>query len=331
MKAVTQQAAGAAKVYFLGSGELGVPALRALHESPEVDLLGVGTQPDRPGGRHRHLQSTALGAAADALGLHINKPVSVNTDEFINHLLKISPDILLVVSYGQILRAPLLNIPGCICMNVHASLLPLHRGASPVQAAILAGDKQTGVTFMQMDEGLDTGGIYTSVIHPLTGRETTQTLKTTLAELAGQHVVDVIRKVVSGRLEPVPQDDSRATYAKKMTKSQGEMNWRLAAGDLERQVRAFNPWPRAWFSIPARKRLKRIQVIAASVEVGNTDGHAPGEIVQADRYGWTIACGMDRLRILRVVPEGRPEMSSEEFLRGARIAAGDLLPTPASV
>ena len=292
--------------------------------------MGVGTQPDRPSGRRRHLHSTPLGVAADTLGLHLNKPASVNTDEFVNHLEKVSPDVLLVVSFGQILRSPLLTLPGCACLNVHASILPRHRGASPIQAAILAGDSQTGVTFMRMDEGLDTGDIYTCVQYPLTGTETTRTLEKALAELAGNHVVDVIRKVVSGRLKPVAQDESRATYAKKIKKSQGEVVWKLPASELECQVRAFNPWPHSWFYIPAKKGRKRIQITAASVEVGNDGAQVPGEVIQADQYGWTIACGADRLRILRVVPEGRPEMSSEEFLRGARLAVGDILPMPDS-
>ncbi|MDT8389668.1 MAG: methionyl-tRNA formyltransferase [Lentisphaeria bacterium] len=330
LKADNQQAGGPAKVYFLGSGELGIPALRAIHESPDVTLVGVGTQPDRPSGRHRHLHSTPLGAAAVALGLCPDKPVSVNAADFIARLSDMSPDVLLVVSYGQILRSPVLALPACGCVNVHASLLPRHRGASPIQAAILAGDTETGVTFMRMDEGLDTGGVYTRVTRPLDGTETTLTLEKDLAELAGEHIVGVIQSVVTGNMKPVPQDDSLATLAKKIKKSQGEIMWTRTAGKLECQVRAFTPWPHAWFYIPAKKGRKRIHIIAASVEAGNHGAHTPGEVVQADQHGWIIACGGDRLRILRVVPEGRPEMSAEEFLRGTRIAVGDILPMPDS-
>lgn len=327
MTSDTCRSGRAVRVYFLGSGRLGTPILGALYESPLVELVGIGTQPDRPSGRHRHLSPTPLGEAAELLGLRPNKPADINAEEFINHLAKLSPDLLVVVSFGQILRQSLLVIPAKGCLNVHASLLPSYRGASPIQAAILAGDEETGVSFMAMDPGLDTGPVYHQVRVPLEGSDTAASLEERLAEEASRHIVDVVADVCLKGLQPVPQDDSKATYARKIKKHQGLIDWRQQAAVLARQVRAFQPWPGSSLFVPGRNGLRRIQVTQASAVGSATHGFGPGEVVQADKHGWTIACGRGFLNVLRVVPEGRPEMAADDYLRGAaRVVPGLVLP-----
>lgn len=317
------------KVYFLGSGALGVPVMRALAASRDIELVGLGTQPDRPSGRHRHLHATPLAEAAGRDGLQVNKPASVNAPEFLNHLRKLSPDMVVVVAFGQLLKAPLLELPRHGCLNVHASLLPKYRGAAPIQAAILAGDQETGVSFMDMDAGLDTGPVYRVVRQPLSQTETTASLEESLAALAGEHIVEVVTGVAGGRMEAVAQDSNLATRAGKIRKSEGIVDWTRNAETLARQARAFHPWPGSFFFLPKGRRNLRVQIVEARAVATGSHGFVPGEVVQADKQGWTIACGQGFLHIFRVVPENRNEMSSEEFLRGARIAVGTVLPLSA--
>lgn len=311
------------RVYFLGSGAIATPVLAALHQSPEIELVGVGTQVDRPAGRHRTLTPTPVGAWAATQQLPIDKIPSVNCPEFLARLKALEAQVILVVSFGQILKRDLLQLPGAVCVNVHASLLPLYRGASPITAAILNRDPATGVSFMRMDAGLDTGPVYCEFDYPLQGNEAVDWLEYQLGELAAEETPGVLRRVVSGELTAVPQDESAATLTKKIHKHHGEIDWHRSAWDLEAMTRAFHPWPGAVFNLSGIGRDLHVRVESARV-LPESSGR-PGEVLQADKHGWIIACGGGALELLRVVPQGRKEMTGSEFLRGCRIETGVIL------
>ncbi len=321
------KSSGLIRVYFLGSGTLGIPVLRHLAAATEAGLFlaGVGTQPDRPQGRNRQSAPTPVGEAANALGLTADKPEQANAPEFLARLRALELDVAVVVSYGQLLREEFFNLPRCGCLNVHASLLPRHRGASPIQAAILGGDPETGISFMRIDRGLDTGPVYRQIRQPLTGTETAAALETTLGKLAAEHVAGCLRQICRDGLTPQPQPQPGVTVARKIRKEQGLLDWRLPAAQLERQIRAFHPWPGTWFLLPTAKGPRRVTATAAGVRP-ELSGPA-GEVLQADRRSWVVACGEGGLEIRRVVPEGRGEMDAAEFLRGCPVAAGTRLET----
>ncbi|MFA4945186.1 MAG: methionyl-tRNA formyltransferase [Lentisphaeria bacterium] len=313
------------RLYFLGSGHLGLPLLRALAAAAPAGLVlaGVGTQPDRPRGRHRALAPTPIGAEALRLGLAPDRPACANAPEFVAHLRQLDLDLAVVVAYGQLLKEPLFTAPRHGCLNVHASLLPRHRGASPVQAAILAGDGETGVSFMRIDRGLDTGPVWRQIRLPLRGTETADALETALGELAAAHLAECITAICRAGLQPVPQPAAGATVARKITKGQGLLDWTADCGRLERQVRAFHPWPGTWFFLPTPKGRRRVMVTAVRPRPA-VDAH-PGCVVQADQDAWIVACGHGALELGRVVPEGRGEMNVAEFLRGCPVATGTRL------
>jgi methionyl-tRNA formyltransferase len=304
----------------MGSGSIGLPVLTGLARSQAIRLLGVATQPDRPAGRHGQLHPTPVGALARSQGWAVETPQSVNAPEFLAHLRHLQPHLVVVVAFGQILKADLLALPAFGCLNVHASLLPRHRGAAPVSAAILAGDRETGVSFMKMDRGLDTGPVYRRFPVSLRGDETTGSLEARLAELAAAGIVACVEGVCRGREQPVPQPAVGVTHAAKLTKRDGELDWSLSAVEIERRVRAFIPWPRVCFRLPQAQSGRRIQITAAAV-VAAADG-AAGQVLQADADGWVVACGHASLRLIRLVPEGRREMTAAEFLRGCRVPVG---------
>ena len=300
-------------VYYLSSGRLGVPLLDALLGDPRIRLLGVGTQPDRLGGRHRRPIATPVGAHADHLGRPADRVPSVNADAF------------LVASFGQILKPALLALPACGCFNVHASLLPRHRGAAPVSAAILAGDACTGISFMSMDVGLDTGPVYRTLSTPLMPTETTGELEERLAHLAAGGLVDCLWDVARGGLVAVPQPREGVTYAARLVKEDGRLDWSLSAVQVSRQVRAMAPWPGAFTEVPTGGRRLRLQVLSAAVQPGVVHRGQLGEVLQADGDGWVIACGEGALRLTRVRAEGRAAMDADAFLRGHRVPVGTRL------
>jgi len=313
------------RVYFLGAGTIAAPVLAALVKAPEVNLVGAGTQIDRPAGRNRVMTPTPVGIWAAANGIAIDKVPSVNAPEFLEKLAALQPQIILVISFGQLLKRDLLHLPGATCVNIHASLLPSYRGASPITASILHRDETTGVSFMQMEEGLDTGPVYCQLEYPLQGNETTDWLELQLGELAANETVSVLQRIVNGELRPVAQDQGRVTMTRKITKHHGEIDWHLPACQLEAMTRAFHPWPGAVFSLAAIGKDLHIRVVEARVLSGFHG--RPGEVLLADKRGWVIACGEHALELLRVVPQGRKEMTGIEFLRGCRIEAGAMLAT----
>ncbi len=312
-------------VYFLGSGVLGLPALESLVRDPRIDLVGVGTQPDRPAGRRRRLTPTPLATAAETRGWHVHRVDSVNATEFLDSLRGLAPDMLVVASFGQLLKPPVLALPRHGCLNIHASLLPEYRGAAPIQAAILSGDAETGVSFMRMDKGLDTGPVYEAHRTVISERDTADVLEEKLALLAAEHVADCIMNVCAGGLTPAAQDDERASYAPKIEKKGGAIDWAQPAETIARQVRAMFPWPKAYFRLAAEGGSRRIQVTEA-VACGPTCSQAPpGQVLTADPESWTAACGKGALALMRIVPEGRREMDSAAFLRGFPVPVGSSL------
>lgn len=238
----------------------------------------------------------------------------------------------MVFSFGQILKADLLSLPPRGCLNIHTSLLPRHRGAAPIAAAILAGDAETGVCFMAMEKGLDTGPVYDCVRTPLDGTETSASLTDRLSALAAAHVVGILHRVCREGVRPTPQPDVGATYAGQLRKSDARMDWREPAERLERQIRAYIPWPRSWFVLPTRKRERRIQVLDGtplpSTEPTGARAPAPGQVLDTAPGELRIACGAGSLRLNSLVPEGRNPMTGAEFLRGTRIESGTVLPSP---
>ena len=314
------------RVYYLGSGELGVPVLERLAAAPEVLLVGVGTQPDRPAGRNRHLAPTPVGAAAARLGLAADRVATINAPDGLERLAALRPDVMVVVSFGQLLREPVLALPRCGCLNVHASLLPRYRGAAPIQAAILAGDAEAGVSFMRMDKGLDTGPVYEQVRLPLAGDETAGVLEQRLARLAADALVPCLWRVCREGCPAVAQAHAEATVVRKLKKEDGHLDWNLDATVLARRVRAFQPWPGAWCELRTSKGTRRLIVTAATLEAAATGAPVlPGTVLQADHHQWIIACGAGSLRLERVIPEGRGEMGAADFLRGHSLQPGQSL------
>ncbi len=308
------------KVYFLGSGKIAVPVLNRLVWSDRIELLGIGTQLDRPAGRNKKLHPTPVGEFAHASGLQADKIPTVNAEDYLDYLKWLAPDFIVVVSFGQILKQSLLELPRISCVNVHASLLPRYRGASPIAAAVVNHDVSTGVCFMEMDRGLDTGRVYCSFEHLLSGNERADWLEEALGRLAADKIVGVLEGIVKEKNAPVPQDDKLATVTKKIHKGDGIINWNLPAADIESRIRGYYPWPGAAFSMMAHNRRITVRVTSASVHALMSG--KPGEVLQADKKGWIIACGTNALELLTVVPQDKKEMRGIDFLNGCHLDKG---------
>ena len=306
-------------VFLMGSGEIAVPVFDEILKSDALEFAGIATQPDRPSGRKKIPAPTPVGKWAAAKGIAILKPESVNSQDFLDAIRGTKPDFLLVASFGQILRTKLLETPATAPVNVHASILPKHRGASPIAAAVLAGDDTTGISFMEMDEGLDTGPVY-RVLEMGTDRMNAAELERALGELAAERVVETLLDIAAGRLQPTPQNHAEATLTKKIRKNDGAIDWNAPAERIERMSRAFQPWPGAFFRMETAKRTIKITITdaeAAETPRGIAGNARPGETLSAGDT-WLVACGEKALDIRRLIPEGSKEMSSAEFLRGRR-------------
>ena len=306
------------KVVFLGSGPIAVPILKALHQSECIQLAGVITQPDRPAGRKRVLTPTPLGQAALQLGLEPMRVADVNAPDFLEFLSKKAPEMLCVVSFGQILKTPLLMLPKFGCVNVHASILPKYRGASPITQCLLNGDTETGVAFMEMEKGLDSGPVYRTEYCPLTGEEYADSLEIKLGELAAAVAPETLCDIADKKLPGIPQDQSLVTVCRKISKSEGRFSWHWDAGRIERMSRAFFPWPGAVceFQNPAGGASGVINICKAKVVSGFE--LAPGEC--ADLPGrLVVGCGNGTaLEIIELIPSGAKRMNAGAFRNGLR-------------
>ena len=295
------------RLVFLGSPGFAVPTLEAL--ATAYSVVGVVTQPDRPAGRGRTLASPPVKQAALRLGLPVLQPPRLRAPEATGALAEMHPDLIVVAAYGQILRAEVLELPPHGCINVHASLLPRWRGASPVPAAIRAGDLETGVTIMRMDAGMDTGPVLAQQAMPLAPSDTGGSLSARLARLGASLLLETLPTYLAGTLDPVPQDEGQATYAPLLRKEDGRLDFSCPAVELERQVRAYDPWPGSFLEWDGR----RLAVLRASLS------DAPGtDIGAVTRRGLFPAIGTARgLLVLDLVqPAGRKPVAGDAFLRG---------------
>jgi methionyl-tRNA formyltransferase len=306
------------RIAFFGTGEFGVPSLRALVAHGVIPKLVV-SQPSRPKGRSLAPTPPPLGEVALELDLPLRQPEKASDPELHAELAVLELDAIIVIAYGQILRRKLLELPKLGCLNLHGSLLPRHRGASPIAAAILAGDAETGVTLMRMDQGLDSGPILATCTTSVGDNEAAGPLHDRLAELGAPLLVSGLEKYLRGEIEPVPQDHGQATKCGLIRKEDGRLDFNRPAAELVRRVRAYHPWPGAYLELPTPKGSLRLTVEQAETEPF-TAGR-PGTI-RADAGRLSIATPEGALRLLQVRAAGRKSMDIGAFLRGTAIPAG---------
>ena len=309
------------RAIFMGTPALAIPSLDAAFNAS--DLVGVITQPAKRKGRGLKKNDSPIAIRAKELGVETYVPESIRTPAFQDTIRQLEPDIAIVVAYGKILPAELLNIPGLGCVNIHASLLPELRGAGPIQWAIARGYVETGVTLMQMDEGMDTGPIHLQKKTAIKPHETTIELGDRLAVLGAQLITEGLPALERGMLVPVDQDDSRATYAPLLTKADGMIDWELTAIEIINRLRGFKPWPGAY----TYHSDKAVHITAASALESDEAAPAstiPGTVLAAENNGISVACNNSVLLIERLKPEGSREMSVAEFLAGHRLVVGEV-------
>lgn len=295
-----------ARIVFMGTPEFAVPTLQRLLR--HHDVIGVITQPDRPAGRQRQLQQSPVKRLALAAGIPVFQPEKLRRPEAIAQLKQWEADVYVVAAFGQILPQEVLDIPKHGSLNVHASLLPRWRGAAPIQAAIRAGDKETGVTIMKMDAGLDTGPILTQRVVPIAPDETGQSLHDRLAVVGAELLIETLPGYLSGEIVPQPQDDSRATHAPLLKKEDGHIDWTQSAEAIERMVRAFTPWPGTYTFWNGRQ----LKIHSGVHGAGEAE---PGRVIERDGR-IAIGTGSGLYYPLQVQLEGRKQIPIEDFVRG---------------
>ncbi len=297
------------RTIFMGTPDIAVPSLQALLEHPEFDVVGVVTQPDRRAGRGRKLTLSAVKAFALAAGIEtILQPARLRDPDAVEALAKLNPDLIVVVAYGQILRPNVLSLPRHGCINVHASLLPRWRGASPITAAILAGDPITGVTIMRMDEGMDTGPILSQQAEIIQPQDTTATLSDRLGRLGATLLIETLPCYLEGKISPRPQDHEHATICRLIKKEHARIDWTRPAIEIERMVRAYQPWPIAHTTWKG----KILKIGAASVAKGHAE---PGQVIPWQRKA-AVGTGQDLLVIEQAQLPGKKMLAIADFLRG---------------
>jgi methionyl-tRNA formyltransferase len=299
------------RIIFAGTPEFAVPALNALVASNH-QLVGVYTQPDRPSGRGRKLTASPVKSVAERCGIPVYQPVSLREEDAIQQLRDLRTDVMVVVAYGLILPSQVLEIPTKECINIHASLLPRWRGAAPIHRAIISGDQQTGITIMRMQATLDTGPILLQRSIPIQ-QQTSAELFEQLAEIGAEALMSVITTIESGTVQAQIQDESLATYAKKISKEEARLDWQQPAQVLARQVRGFNPWPVA-NTLLNDKILKIWQAQPVNQVIENNSGVQPGQIISDGRKQFHVATGDGVLELLEVQLPGGKRLTAAQFL-----------------
>ena len=311
------------RAIFIGTGDIGLPALKWLLAHHEV--AAVVAQPDKPVGRKQELTAPATKRLALESGVPVLQPRRIREPQSVAELAALHPDVVVVMAYGQILPKSLLDLPALGCLNLHASLLPRQRGAAPIQAAIEAGDRETAVTVMWVDEGLDTGDLLLAHRLPIRRRETGGALHDRLAVAAPLALAEALALLATGNAPRNPQENALATYAPKLSRESGVIDWTAGADAIDRRVRAMNPWPAASTLLPDASGGPARKLKVFSLIQHRKDRGAPGTVLWADRRGILVAAGTGAVLLREVQLEGKRRMQAGEFLRGHPIAAGTVM------
>ena len=309
------------RIVFMGTPDFAVGSLQALCESGKHEILAVVTQPDRPKGRGNKLLQTPVKEYALEQGLTVYQPQKVKTPEFVELLHELQPELIVVAAFGQFLSKEILELPKYGCINVHASLLPKYRGAAPIQYAIIKGEKESGVTIMQMDIGMDTGAMLDKVVVPIAENTTMGELHDALREQGAALLLQVIDKIAAGTAVAEPQDDAQATYATLLDRSMEHIDWSKTAQEVHNLIRGFNPAPSTFTKLPNGKSLK----IWGSKMTDKSSAAAAGTVIATGKHSFFVACGEGVLEITEVQPESKKRMPAQVFLNGRGVQEGDLL------
>lgn len=315
------------RVVFMGTPDFSVPALKALVDGGH-EVTAVITQPDKPKGRGKEVQMTPVKLAAMEYGIPVYQPVKIRDPEFIGRLKEIPADVYVVIAFGQILPKAVLDIPPCGCINIHASLLPKYRGAAPIQWCVIDGEKETGITTMMMDTGLDTGDMLEKTVIPIEEKETGGSLHDKLSLAGGELILSTLKKLEEGTLVRTPQTEEGTCYAKMLTKTMGDIDWSASAVSIERLIRGLNPWPSAY----THWNGKTIKLWAASAVSGTEEESlmagredlADGTVLSSGKKGLLVKTGQGVLSIRELQLEGKKRMDVDAFLRGYAIPEGDV-------
>ena len=309
------------RIVFMGTPDFAVGSLQALCESGKHEILAVVTQPDRPKGRGNKLLQTPVKEYALEQGLTVYQPQKVKTPEFVELLHELQPELIVVAAFGQFLSKEILELPKYGCINVHASLLPKYRGAAPIQYAIIKGEKESGVTIMQMDIGMDTGAMLDKVVVPIEENTMMGELHDALREQGAALLLQVIDKIAAGTAAAEPQDDAQATYATLLDRSMEHIDWSKTAQEVHNLIRGFNPAPSTFTKLPNGKSLK----IWGSKMTDKSSAAAAGTVIATGKHSFFVACGEGVLEITEVQPESKKRMPAQVFLNGRGVQEGDLL------
>lgn len=309
------------RIVFMGTPDFAVGSLQALCESGKHEILAVVTQPDRQKGRGNKLLQTPVKEYALAQGLTVYQPQKVKTPEFVELLHELQPELIVVAAFGQFLSKEILELPKYGCINVHASLLPKYRGAAPIQYAIIKGEKESGVTIMQMDIGMDTGAMLDKVVVPIAENTTMGELHDALREQGAALLLEVIDKIAAGTAVAEPQDNEQATYATLLDRSMEHIDWSKTAQEVHNLIRGFNPAPSTFTKLPNGKSLK----IWGSKMTDKNSAAAAGTVIATGKHSFFVACGEGVLEITEVQPESKKRMPAQVFLNGRGVQEGDLL------
>jgi len=305
------------RLAFMGTPDFSVPPLQALAQAGH-DIVAVYCQPPRPAGRGQQIRKSPVHLTAEDMGIEVHTPKTLHDKDEQKKFTELNLDATVVVAYGLILPQAILSAPRYGCFNIHASLLPRWRGAAPIQRALLAGDTETGITIMQMDAGLDTGAIIIKDKTPITPKTTAMTLNDTLSDMGARLIVQAMVDLTAGKITPTPQPQEGVTYAAKLTREEGRVDWTKPAIDIERQIRAFTPWPGSFFTLGNEP----IKILAAESVKDKTS--TPGTLLDEQ---FTIACGQGALRLVTVQRSGKSPTDGASFLRGALLAVGSMVNT----
>ena len=313
------------KIIFMGTPKFALPSLKALYESDFVEILSVVTKPDEPRGRGMKLMPSPVKRMAEELGLKVYQPKRASSPKFVSKLREMSPDVIVVVAYGQILRREVLEIPSRGCVNLHPSLLPKYRGPAPIQWAIINGEKETGVTVMFLDEGEDTGDIIAQKRVKIEEGETAETLYDRLSRIGAQLLVEVLRDMDRGEVNRRAQDHSQATYAPKLRRKDGRIDWSADSDRICNLIRGMKPWPGTYSHLHNGRMIKIHEAISSSPEEEPEIELEPGQIYISPHNDLFVKTGDGWVKLLSLQPEGKRRMSGLDFVNGYKVKTGDRL------